>query len=135
MALGLRFIVSFPQSHNMASSQTSPAPHGRPLRREGAQFFNSVAEQALEDAMMRSSPSPEPLLGKRVRHDDQEDGGDHDTETEEDESPATRPQPPSISVSNLTTAALRYATKKKLRPEQSEEVEAFFSVSFNQPWQ
>ena len=85
--------------------------------------------------MMRSSsPPPESLLGKQARHDDQEDG-DHGTETEEDESPTTRPQPSSISVSNLTAAALRYATKKKLRPEQSEEVEAFFSVSFNQPWQ
>ena len=118
----------------MASSQAPTAPHGRPLRREGAQFFLSEAEQALEDAMMRSSsPPPEPLLGKRV-HDDQEDGG-HGTETEEDESPTTRPQPSSVSASNLTAAALRYATQKKLRLEQSEEVEAFFSVSFNQPWQ
>ncbi|KJA14234.1 hypothetical protein HYPSUDRAFT_208899 [Hypholoma sublateritium FD-334 SS-4] len=30
-------------------------------------------------------------------------------------------------MSNLTAATLRYATKKKLRPEQRDEVEAFFS--------
>jgi len=41
----------------------SSQPH-RPLQREGAVILLSSAEQALEDAMMRSSPMPELVLGK-----------------------------------------------------------------------
>ena len=101
----------------------------RPLQREDAQYFPSAAEEALEKAMMRSSPPPEPLLGKRVRDDDHPGDDVHDTEPDEEGSPTANPQPSIPSMSNLTAATLRYATKKKLRPEQRDEVEAFFSVS------
>lgn len=107
-----------------------PIPRGRPLQREGAQFFPSAAERALEEAMMRSSPPPEPVTGKRVRDADDEPGADdHDTEAEDEASATTSPQPSPLPTSNLIAATLRYASKKKLRPEQRDEVDAFFSVS------
>ncbi len=110
-------------------SQTQPPPH-RPLQREGAQYFLSRAEQALADAMMRSSPPPEMLLGKRGRADDQPgDGDDEEGSEPEDGSSTTPPQPSAPSIGNVTAVALRYASKKKLRPDQRDEVEAFFSVS------
>ena len=103
----------------------------RPLQREGAQYFLSTAEEELAEAMMRSSPppDPEPLLGKRVRDDDQTGDDDHGTEPDEEGSSATQSQPSIPSISNLTAATLRYAAKKKLRPDQRDEVEAFFAVS------
>lgn len=103
----------------------SSQPH-HPLWREGATFFLSQAEQALEESMMRSSPPPESVLGKRTRGlDDTTDGND----TEPDNgSPSTEPQP-LPSISNVAAATLRYAFKKKLRPEQREEVDAFLLVS------
>ncbi len=120
----------------MASNTPTPAaPAGpsqaqissrHPPQREGAGYFLSRAEQALADAMMRSSPAPEPLLGKRGRVGDQPGDGDGDEDTEpEDESSTT--QTPSIN--SVTAVVLRYASKKKLRPDQRDEVEAFFSVS------
>ena len=81
----------------------------------------SPVEQALQDAMLRSSPPPEQVLGKRT-HDEQ-DGGD--TEPDEDSSVAAL----APSLSNVTSASLRYATHKKLRPEQRDELEAFLQVS------
>ena len=125
----------------MASSNSTPAaitgPAGsgpqtisrRPLQREGAQYFLSAAEEALAEAMMRSSPPPEPLLGKRVRDDDDPGDDDHSTEPDEEWSSTTQLQPSIPSISNLTAATLRYAAKKKLRPDQRDEVEAFFSAS------
>ena len=112
-------------------SQPQTSSSRRPLQREGAQYFLSRAEQALADAMMRSSPppDPEPLLGKRVRDDDQPGDDDHSTEPDEEGSSTTRLQPSIPSISNLTAATLRYAAKKKLRPDQRDEVEAFFSAS------
>ena len=111
------------------SSQPRP-----PLRREGATIFLSPAERAMEDAMMRSSPTPEPVLGKRTRRvDDSTDG--NDTEPD-DESPSTT-QPQSLpSISNVATATLHYASKKKLRAEQRDEVDAFLLVStpLTYPW-
>jgi hypothetical protein len=59
-----------------------------------------VAEQALEDAMNRSSsPPPEPLLGKRPRESESGDGNsDTEPDGEGDEQGAlTVPQLPSIS--------------------------------------
>lgn len=99
-------------------------PPGRPLQREGARFFLSAAEQAMEDAMNRSSsPIPELSLGKRTRPaGDPEDG--NDTEQDEDLSPPVQPSSATSSFGNVTAAALRYASKKKLRPEQRDEVEA-----------
>ena len=102
----------------------SATPLRHPPQREGAQYFLSTAEQAIEDAMMRSSPPPEPVLGKRV-HDDEPEASDGEPE----ESSGEHPQHLSPSIGNLTAAALRYAVKKKLRPEQRDDVEAFFLVS------
>ena len=104
----------------------SSQPH-RPLQREGATFFLSRAEQAVADSMMRSSPAPESVLGKRTRQlDDTADGND----TEPDNgSPSTAEPQPLPSISNVAAATLRYALKKKLRPKQREEVDAFLLVS------
>lgn len=114
-----------PDSQNVS---TPSLPHGRPLQREGARHFLSAAEQAMQDTMLRSSPPPESALGKRVRQDDSLGDNDGDTEPDEDsETPQPQCSPPSIS--NITAATLRYASKKKLRPEQRDEVEAFLLVS------
>ena len=116
---------------NMTSAEAPhtpiPSSQPRPLRREGACHFLSAAEQAMEDAMLRSSATPEPVLGKRTRQeDDPLDGND----TEPGEDPlTTQPQPLSPSISNVTATTLRYVSKKKLRPEQRDEVEAFLLVS------
>ena len=118
-----------PAAAPAADPATPSAPstqRGRPLQREGARHFLSAAEQAMADAMMRSSPPPEPVLGKRAR---QEDPLDVDTEPDEEPSSTTRPQPSSQCISNINAVTLRYASKKKLRPEQREEVEAFLLVS------
>ncbi len=77
-------------------SQTQPPPH-RPLQREGAQYFLSRAEQALADAMMRSSPPPEMLLGKRGRADDQPGDGDDEEGSEPEDGSSTTP-PATIST-------------------------------------
>lgn len=121
----------------MASSDISPtrqelptaAPQPRrPLRREGAVFILTAEEQLLQDAMlMSSSPPPEPVLGKRTRQEG--DNGEDDVE-DDATTPALQLQTSLPSISNITAAALRYATNKKLRPEQREEVEAFLLVSF-----
>jgi len=112
-----------------AHSQPTTLPPGRPLQREGARFFLSAAEQAMEDAMNRSSsPIPALSLGKRTRQaDDPEDG--NDTEQDEDLSSPVQPSSATSSFGNVTAAALRYASKKKLRPEQRDEVEALLLVS------
>lgn len=127
----------FRTTPTMASSDITPtrqelptaAPQPRrPLRREGAVFILTAEEQLLQDAMlMSSSPPPEPVLGKRTRQE-----GDNDEDDVEDDAttPAPQPQTSLPSISNITAAALRYATIKKLRPEQREEVEAFLLVSF-----
>lgn len=109
---------------SVAQSQT-PQPSStshRPLRREGAVIILTAAEQALQDAMMRSSPPPEPVLGKRTF----EDNSDHDGDTEP-EGEVSVTEPPSRG--NITASTLRYATHKKLRAEQRDELEAFLKVS------
>ena len=137
MVLGSGLCLKFPQ---MASNPTPTALTGlagnaaqtavhRPLHREGAQYFPSAAEEALAEAMMRSSPPPEPLLGKRVRDGDHPGDDDHDTDPDEEGSPTAHPQPSIPSISNLTAATMRYASRKKLRPDQRDEIEAFLSVS------
>ena len=132
--INIYILLLLTSAFDTMSSTPTPATQNvpqapRPLRREGAQYFLSQAEQALEEAMMRSSPPPEPLLGKRVRDDDQAGDDDHSTEPDEEGSSTTHPQPLIPSMSNLTAATLRYASKKKLRADQRDEVEAFFSVS------
>lgn len=105
---------------------TSASQPRRPLQREGATIFLSLAEQALQDAMLRSSPIPEVVLGKRTR----QEGDDADSGNELDATPPpTQPQLSLPSISNVTAAALRYAAHKKLRPEQRDELEAFLLVS------
>ncbi len=91
--------------------------------------FSSAAEEAIEAAMMRSSsPLEESPLGKRAREED--DSIDQEG-SEPDEEPAS-PQHQQIqpSLSNVIASTLRYASRKKLRPEQRDEVEAFLSVSY-----
>lgn len=113
---------------SQTSLQPNPAlqPH-RPLQRERAIIFLSAAEQAMEDAMMRSSSTPEPVLGKRTR---QGDGSADGNDTEPDDGPPSATQSQSSpSISNVAAATLRYVSKKKLRPEQRDEVDAFLLVS------
>ena len=114
------------QGHPRPTAALQP---GRPLQREGAGFFLSAAEQAMEDEMNRSSsPIPALSLGKRTRQaGDPEDGTD--TEQDEDLSSTVQPSSATSSFGNVTAAALRYASKKKLRPEQRDEVEALLLVS------
>ena len=98
----------------------------RPLQREGAMIFLSPAEQASQDATSRSSPTPEPVLRKRP-HQEDENGSDENEDTS-----TPRPMQPQTSlpsISNVTATALRYATHKKLRPEQRDELETFLLVS------
>jgi hypothetical protein len=103
----------------------TPTRPGRTLHREGAVIF-SLAEQALADAMVQSSPPlPESVLGRRTRTDDDVGGPDDDLDL--DLTP--RPSAHSPSISNITAIVLRYASQKKLRPEQRDEVDAFIGVS------
>jgi len=106
--------------HLPASSSQLP----RTLRREPAVRFNTAAEQAMEDAMLASSsPPPETVLGKRTRPDDNS-AVDADTELDE-QGPSTLIRQPPPSISNVTAATLRFASKKKLRPEQRDELDVF----------
>ena len=117
-----------PPAAQSQSSQPVSSSHHRPLRREGATVFLSDAERALGDAMFRSSPPPEQVLGKRAHeHDDEQEGGD--TEPEEGTSASAQVQLAGPSLSNVTTATLRYATHKKLCAEQRDELDAFLQVS------
>lgn len=116
--------MSQPKAHQPASTTQAR----RPLQREGAIILLSPAEQALEDVMPRSSPSPEPILGKRTyEQDGEQDGGD--TEHEEEASATLQTQSLAPLVGNVTAATFRYATHKKLRVEQRSELEAFLQVS------
>lgn len=116
-------------SSTPTQSQAQPGPisipNRRPLQREGAVVFLSRAEQALQDAMLRSSPTPEPVLGKRTHQDeDTLDGNDTEPDGE-----GSLTQTSSPSISNVTAATLRYATRKKLRPEQRDDLQNFLLVS------
>jgi hypothetical protein len=109
---------------------TNSQPH-RPLRREGAFRIENLTaeEQALEDAMNRSSsPPPEVVLGKQIREGGPGDGSDTDLDDDGGERDASTTKQPSIS--NVTTSTQRHALKKKLRPEQRDELDAFLLVSF-----
>lgn len=118
------------------SAVISPArpAQTRPLQREGAIFILTTEEQAMEDAMLRSSPEPEgsgTTLGKRTRDDnDNEQDSDNNTEQgPEDETPSSSQSFVIPTLSNITAATLRYATQKRLRAEQRGELEAFLLVS------
>ena len=100
------------------------------LQREGAIIILTPAEQALEIAMSRSSLPPEQVLRKRTHEqNDKQEGGD--TEPEEETSATPQAQLLAPSLSNVTTATLQYATYKKLRAEQRDELEAFLQVSIS----
>jgi hypothetical protein len=121
--------------------QQQQQPSSRPrhlLKREGAFCIKNLteAEQSLEDAMNRlSSLLPEVVLGKRTRQDGP--GGSSDSESDGDTprnnkqgALTLRPQSSQPSISNVTTSTRRYALKKKLRPEQRDELDTFLLVSF-----
>ena len=112
----------------MSSQTQTPL---RPLRREGAVILLSAAEQAMEDAMLRSSsPLPEPVLGKRTHQEDDSASADgDDAEPGDTEPTSTAHQQVLPSIGNIAAATTRYAAKKKLRPEQRDELDAFLSVS------
>ncbi len=109
----------------------APAPPivPRPLRREGAMYILTPEEEALQDAMLRSSsPAPEPetsALGRTRDNDDEGDGAETEPETE----PPTTSQALVPNASNVTAAALRYATQKRIRSEQRGELDTFLSAS------
>lgn len=112
--------------------QTPSSHSSRPLQREGAFRFETLTpeEMALEDAMNRSSPPPQ-ILGKRTHNDE----GDEGDTTEPDEDSPRNGEQDSLasskpSISNVTISSQRYASKKKLRPEQRDELDAFLLVSF-----
>ena len=88
----------------------------------------SHAEQALEDAMPRSSPPPEQVLGKRAN--EQNDGPEGDTEPEEGSATALA-QARAPLLGNITAVTLQYAANKRLRAEQCDELEAFLQVSIS----
>ena len=57
-------MASTPEPAQSQTLQPAPNVNHCPLQREGAMILLSQAEQALRDAMLRSSPTPEPVLGK-----------------------------------------------------------------------
>lgn len=131
--------MASPPTHNAGpspdqGSQTllsAPLRPPRPLRRQGAQFFEEEqAERDLEEAMMRSSsPLPESVLGKRALQDDDDRDG-NDTEPDDGASPVPLSRSgPAPLTTNISVASQRYAVKKKLRPEQRSEVDTFTLVS------
>jgi len=69
--------------------------------------------------MLQSSSPPHSVLGRRSRHE----GNDTDTEPDTVE-PHALPE-----ISNVSAAVMRYATKKKLRPEQRDDLDSFLTVS------
>ena len=109
-------------------------PQVRPLQREGAVILYSAAEQALEGAMLRSSPEPDPsdtLLSKQTRDpNDTQDGNDTEPD-DEGETPTT--EPPAFTTSNIRAATLRYASQKKLRTDQRGELDVFLQASTSLP--
>jgi hypothetical protein len=102
----------------------------RPLRREGAVVFQlpTAGEQEMEDAMLQSSsPPPESVLGKRAHRED-EPGRGSDTEVDEEDPSTIQPQLAPPSIRNVTGFTQQYVSKKKLRPEQRDEVDTFLLV-------
>jgi hypothetical protein len=68
---------------------------------------------------------PEPVLGKRpYQGEDPQDGNDTEPDGEGSLTQSLLP-----SIGNVTAATLRYATKKKLCPEQRDNLETFLQVS------
>jgi hypothetical protein len=123
------------QVGSASATLSSPAPLGlllsHPLQWEHAVVFHlpTPGEQEMEDAMLQlSSPPPESVLGKRT-HREGEPGHGSDTELDEEGPSTTQSQPASLSIHNVTGSTQQYMSKKKLRPEQSDEVDTFLLVS------
>src|ERR1700722_983127 len=128
-ALPLHLISVMPLSRTPTPpyDPQTPTPRGRGLHREGAiANILSAAEQTLVDAMRQSSsPPPECVLGRRTRDDDDIGGpGANDAEDLD-----VTPRASALPNSNVSAMASRYASKKKLRPEQRDELDAFLAVS------
>lgn len=91
------------------------------------------AEQAVVDAMLRSSPPPpspsaSSLLGKRT-YPRFGDAGDGDN-TEPDTADTAATDCSTLVIGDTPTDILfRWVSRKKLRGEQREEVQDFFEVS------
>jgi hypothetical protein len=130
-----------PSTTGHPTPQQQPPPSSqprRPIQREGAFRIENLtaAEQALNDAMDRLSSPPPEVLGKRTCGNGSGEGSD--SEPDED-SPrngkqgalVVQAQSSQPSISNVTASTLRYASKKKLRPEQRDELDAFILVSFS----
>jgi len=99
-----------PDASSAQSQALSTSQARRPLQREGAIILLSPAEQALEDAMLRSSPPPEQVLGKRTHEQNDEQGGG-DTDSEEGSAAiSAQAQLLTPSLGNVTAATLWYAT-------------------------
>ncbi|KAF8914281.1 hypothetical protein CPB84DRAFT_1841008 [Gymnopilus junonius] len=116
-----------PMGTNPAQDPQQPAmpTSSRMLQREGAQIFPSASQTAIEQAMLRSSPPPEPLLGKRMRENNDEDENEPEPQAVEPSPSDGPPQTVMLSISNVNAATLRYATFKKLRPDQWDEIDSF----------
>ncbi|KAF8220790.1 hypothetical protein L208DRAFT_1426818 [Tricholoma matsutake] len=99
----------------LPSSQTC-----HPLQRKGAFHIEPLTaeEQALEDAMNQCEDVPN-------------DGGDSESEGDNDDHNASTLQPRSSqpSVSNVVASTQWYAMKKKLCPEQCNELDIFLLVN------
>ena len=130
-----------PSTNGHPTPQQQPPPSSQPrhpIQREGAFRIGNLTavEQALEDAINQlSSPLPE-VLGKRTREVGSGEGSD--SEPDEDSprngergASAMQPQLSQPSISNVMASTRRYAMKKKLYPEQHDELDAFLLVSFS----
>lgn len=104
------------------------APSRSRLQREGAMFILSTGQQAMLDAMDRSSsPVPIPdVLGKRPRlGSESPDGGDTEPEGAIRDVGIASVVP---SFSNVAADVHRFAARKKLRPEQRDDLDSFLQV-------
>lgn len=115
-------------AQNLPTSSPSPAPRypSRALRRQYAFALLSPPEQAIADAMVRSSSAPAEVrppsvLGRRPRCEDEGNSDGGDTE------PGGGGEP--VLAKDSAATAMRYAAKKKLRSEQREAVEDFLGAS------
>lgn len=121
------------------------ADPSRRLRRQGAFLLTAPAEQAFTGTMPRSNlPPPVPAaLGKRARDSDGDGdpGSATDIDTEASPTMGATALPctaarelealvpsPAASAGRVSATVLQYASTKKLRLEQREEVGVFLEV-------
>ncbi|KAF8229662.1 hypothetical protein L208DRAFT_1401851 [Tricholoma matsutake] len=75
-----------------------------------------------------SSPPPEVVLGKQTHEGEPGDGNDSESD-KDDPRNATQGASTIPSISNVTASTQRYALKKKLRPEQCDELDTLLVSS------